>query len=68
MTKTYYLSEAAHQDIDEIVTYIANDNSKAAHKFLDEIYSAMNKLADNLELGHLREDLTQERVKFWTFK
>ncbi|OGT06958.1 MAG: hypothetical protein A2X78_00640 [Gammaproteobacteria bacterium GWE2_37_16] len=68
MIKTYHLSDAAYQDIDEIVTYIAKESPKSAHKFLDATYSAMDTLAENPDLGHLREDLTQMSVKFWTFK
>jgi len=64
----YYLSYEAEHDIDEIITYIAQENPKAAHDFLDSLYDAMGKLVDNPELGHLREDLTDKPVKFWTFK
>jgi plasmid stabilization system protein ParE len=31
----YYLSPEAEHDIDEIVTYIAQENPTAAHTFLD---------------------------------
>src|ERR1700733_10978276 len=64
----FYLSLEAERDIDEIVTYIAEENSTAAHKFLDTLYDAMEKISDNPHLGHLREDLTDKPVKFWTFK
>ncbi len=64
----YYLSSEAENDIDEIITYIAQENPAAAHKFLDALYDAMEKLSDNPDLGHVREDLTNNPVKFWTFK
>lgn len=64
----YYLSLEAEQDIDEIVTYIAHENPKAAHTFLDALYETMEKLAEFPHLGHLREDLTDKPVKFWPFK
>lgn len=64
----YYLSPEAEHDIDEIITYIAQENSSAAHTFLDALYNAMENLSDNPHLGHLREDLTDKPVKFWPFK
>lgn len=68
MSADYYLSRAAEQDIDEIITYLAKESPKTALKFLDAIYDSMGKLAENPDLGHLREDLTQQPVRFWTFK
>lgn len=68
MATKYYLSFAAEQDIDEIITYLAQENQNAAYKLLDALFEAMDKLADNPQLGHLREDLTNHPVRFWTFK
>ncbi len=64
----YFLSPAAEQDIDEIVTYIAKESTNAALKLLDTLYEAMDKLAENPMLGHSREDLTDKPVRFWSFK
>lgn len=63
-----FLSPAAEQDIDEIVTYIANENPSVAKTFLDSLFDAMDKLSHNPEMGHLRDDLTDKPVKFWPFK
>jgi len=63
-----FLSPAAEQDIDEIVTYLANENPSAAQAFLNSLFDAIAKLADNPDLGHLRNDLTDKPVKFWPFK
>jgi len=68
MISKYYLSSAAEQDIDEIITYLAQENPHAARSFLDSLYETMENLAINPQLGHLREDLTNKPVKFWTFK
>ena len=68
MRGKYFLSLDAEKDIDEVVTYLANENPVAAHTFLDALYEAMDKLAENPHMGHLREDLTDLPVKFWTFK
>ena len=68
MISRYYLSPAAEQDIDEVITYLAQENPRAAHTFLDSLYEAMERLSVNPHLGHLREDLTDKPVKFWPFK
>jgi toxin ParE1/3/4 len=66
--KNYYLSQIAEQDVDDIVTYMAQENPAAAFKFLDALYEAMDLLASNPQLGHKREDLTDKLVHFWPFK
>lgn len=68
MTAKYFLSAYAEQDIDEVITYLANENPQAANDFVDALYDAFDKLADNPMLGHVRDDLTNHPVKFWTFK
>lgn len=68
MTAKYFLSAYAEQDIDEVITYLANENPKAANDFVDALYDAFNKLAENPILGHVRDDLTNHPVRFWTFK
>ena len=65
---TYFLSPIAEQDIDEIVTYTAQENPKAAMKLLDALYEAMDMLASNPMIGHKRKDLTNKLVRFWPFK
>jgi plasmid stabilization system protein ParE len=68
MVQKCYLSPSAEKDIDEIVTYIAEENPKAAHTFLDTLFDAMEKLTEYPDMGHFREDLTDRNVKFWPFK
>lgn len=68
MKSQCYLSPAAENDIDEVITYLAQENPIAAHSFLSALYDAFDKLAENPDMGHLREDLTEKPVKFWTFK
>lgn len=66
--KEYFLSAIAEQDIDEIISYIAQENSNAALTFLDTLYESMDMLSSNPMLGHKREDLTNRPVRFWPFK
>ena len=68
MTSRCVLSVVAEQDIDEIITYLGQENSVVAQTFLDALFDAMDNLAEYPELGHLREDLTDRPVKFWPFK
>ena len=68
MTASYVLSPAAEQDIEELITYIATENTQAAYDFVDALYDSFEKLAEHPFMGHVREDLTPHPVRFWTFK
>ena len=68
MRSRIFLSPAAENDIDEVITYLAQENPKLAQKFLDTLHDTLEKLCDHPGLGHLREDLTDKPVKFLTFK
>lgn len=63
--KNYLISPAAEQDIDELITYISQENPSAALKRLDRLYEAMNILAEQPLIGHQRKDLTNKPVRFW---
>jgi plasmid stabilization system protein ParE len=60
------LSAEALADLDEIWLYIARDNLTAADRVIDEIYEAIYKLAEFPGAGHLREDLIDEPLRFWS--
>lgn len=68
MKSNYFLSEIAENDIDEVISHIAQENPKAAHTFIGALYKTMENLSENPHMGHIREDLTNKHVKFWTFK
>ena len=68
MSSSYFLSPIAEQDIDDIITYLAQENPKAAYDFVDTLYETFETLSENPYIGHLREDLTAQAVRFWTFK
>lgn len=61
----FRLSPQAFRDIDEIWEFIAEDNLDAADNVRDEIFAACGKLADMPGMGHLREDLADEPLRFW---
>lgn len=66
MSKRYQLAEAARRHVDEITTFIAQDSVVAAFKVLDALEEAFEVLAEQPGIGHLREDLTDRQVKFWS--
>lgn len=63
--KTFVLTEQAAIDIDEMWEYIAANNIDAADRIRDELYTAMQRLADMPGIGHVRLDLVDERHRFW---
>lgn len=46
MTSRCILSVVAEQDVEEIITYLAQENPVVAQKFLDALFDAMDKLAE----------------------
>jgi plasmid stabilization system protein ParE len=64
----YVVAPAAEADIDEIALYIATDNRAAADRFIDEVHATFRLLAENPHIGHVRTDLTDRPVRFWTVK
>lgn len=59
------LSPEAAADLREIVDYVAAENAGAAMRVLAEIRKGMERLAETPGLGHVREDLTSEPLRFW---
>ena len=66
--KSYFLSSLAYQDLDEIVSHYAPLNPNVASKLLESVYQAMDTLANNPMMGHLKQDITSMPVRFWTFQ
>lgn len=61
----FVLSPEAQADVEEIIDYIAADDLSAAERVLAELRIAMHRLAEMPRLGHLRQDLTAEPLRFW---
>ena len=59
------ITEQALADLDEIWLYIAQDNPEAAGRVIDEMYEAICRLNEMPRMGHVREDLTDQPVRFW---
>ena len=63
--KHYVLSTGAELDLDEIWEFIATDNIRAADRWIGKLFDAFDALAQNLGMGHKREDLTAYPILFW---
>lgn len=63
--RDFVLTPRAELDLVEIWDYIAQDNIDAADRVLDQLESAMQKLAKVPGMGHIREDLVDRRHRCW---
>jgi plasmid stabilization system protein ParE len=63
--KRFILTPRAEQDLSDIWDYIAGDNVEAAGRVLDTLEKAMERLAKNPGLGHMREELADRRHRFF---
>lgn len=62
----YQLSPAADADLDEIWQYVAeNSSDSVANRIEGELHAAMHRLAEIPGMGHLREDLADEPLRFF---
>jgi integrase len=62
----FVLTPAAEGDLLKIIEYLEGDNPNAVLKVVDALDEAMQQLADNPGIGHLRPDLTDQDVRFWS--
>lgn len=63
--KRFVLTTRARQDVSDLWDYIADDNIEAANRVLEALETAMLKLAKNPGIGHLREELADQRHRFF---
>jgi plasmid stabilization system protein ParE len=62
----FVLTPAAKGDLLKILEYLEGDSPNAILKVVDALDDAMQLLADNPGVGHLRPDLTPQDVRFWS--
>ena len=62
----YALTSLARADLSEIWSHIAEENEEIADRVEQAIYSACSFIADSPMRGHIRPDLTNLTVRFWT--
>ena len=64
--KLYVLSPEAERDLDRVKDYLLQTASvRVARYVLRELRAGMRFLGQNPGAGHVREDLTDDAVKFW---
>jgi plasmid stabilization system protein ParE len=61
----FALHPEASDDLDELVDFIAAHNVNAAHRVVDEIFEAFDRLAQFPHAGHPRPDLTSRPLRFF---
>ena len=65
--KPYVLSAAACEDVKSIWEYIVEQaGTDTADRVLKDLRHAMRRLAETPGIGHLREDLAREPLRFWS--
>lgn len=66
--RRYLIAPKAQQDLEDIFEYIAAENEKAARALLQHFTHAMDLLASNPLIGHVRSDITRKPVRFWSVR
>lgn len=61
----FVLTPAAEEDLLGILEHLEGESATAVLRVLDALQEAIQRLADNPGLGHVRPDLTREGVRFW---
>ena len=61
----FILTKPAADDVRQILDYIRERSPQGAQKVRMELRRAMELLASFPGFGHLREDVTDEPIRFW---
>lgn len=61
----YALTPTARADLQEIDDYLRGKSSSAARLVRSKLRDAMPRLSQRPGLGHLRDDLADEPLRFW---
>jgi antitoxin ParD1/3/4/toxin ParE1/3/4 len=61
----YIMTDRAEEDVRRIYEHIRERNPIAAKRVRKELHSAMRKLAQFPGLGHRREDVEDQSLRFW---
>lgn len=62
----FVLTPAAEGDLLKILEYLEGDDPSAILRVVDALDEAMQLLAANPGIGHMRTDLTDADVRFWS--
>jgi plasmid stabilization system protein ParE len=64
--KRFHVTPAARSDLREISDYIESHSPAAAKRVRAKLREAMHKLGQSPGIGHFREDLADEPIRFWS--
>jgi toxin ParE1/3/4 len=62
---SFVLTPLASRDLNEIWEYLAEENIDVADRMLSAIEQAIARLTEQPGIGHLREDLSDSRQRFF---
>jgi antitoxin ParD1/3/4/toxin ParE1/3/4 len=65
MSLRFLLTPAARSDLIQIDEYLRRESVQAAARVRTRLREAMRCLAERPGMGHLREDLGDEKLRFW---
>ena len=65
MSRRYEVTPAAKTDLTHINDYLRDQSIRAAIRVRRKLRDAMRMLAAHPTIGHVREDLADEPVRFW---
>lgn len=62
------ITPQAQFDLDDIWLYVASSSGSvdAGDRILDRLYASIRGISENPGIGHLREDLTAKRLRFFS--
>ena len=63
--KSCVVTSRAIRDLNQIWDYLSQDSIETANRVLTTIENAFSKLAKSPGIGHFREDLADQRYKFF---
>ena len=64
--KRFRLSLKAVEDLTDAFNYLEKQSPRAARAVIDKLFAAMDRIGRTPSLGHMREDLTDRPVKFYS--
>lgn len=66
MPKNYILTAQARKDWHDIIRYIAENSPSSARRIKEKFIVAFSLLGERPDIGHLRQDLTERPLRFWS--
>ncbi|HXE53853.1 MAG TPA: type II toxin-antitoxin system RelE/ParE family toxin [Tepidisphaeraceae bacterium] len=61
----YVITDSAKADIRAIIGYVRERSPLASKRVRSRLYSDIRRLAEFPHIGHVREDVTLQSLRFW---